>query len=121
MNLIIIAASFLSGLLGAMGLGGGSVLIIYLTTFLSIPQKEAQGINLFFFLATGAFALISNNKKGLVERKAVLGFLPSALSGLASGFILLPLVNPALLQKLFAVLLFVMGVRELFASEKRKS
>ena len=38
-------AGILSGLLGAMGLGGGGILIIYLSIFTSIPQAQAQGIN----------------------------------------------------------------------------
>ena len=52
MTVSVIIASFVSGLLGAMGIGGGSVLIIYLTTVLSLEQKAAQGINLVFFIFT---------------------------------------------------------------------
>ena len=35
-------AGFLSGMLGAMGLGGGSVLILYLTLSASVEQLQVQ-------------------------------------------------------------------------------
>lgn len=56
-------AGILSGLLGAMGLGGGGILIIYLSIFTSIPQAQAQGINLLFFLPTAVLALIVYQRK----------------------------------------------------------
>ena len=113
----VILASFLSGLLGAMGIGGGSVLIIYLTTFLSLEQKNAQGINLLFFIATGIFALISNIKKGLVDKKLFLKLMPTAAAGMLLGFIILPRIATALLKKLFGGILLILGVKTLF--EKR--
>ena len=47
MNIAVIFSSFLSAMLGAMGVGGGAVLIIYLTSFLSFDQKTAQGIKMY--------------------------------------------------------------------------
>ena len=49
-TVIPIIAGFLSGLIGSMGFGGGGVLIIYLVVFANIPQLQAQGINLIFFV-----------------------------------------------------------------------
>ena len=43
-------AVIVSAAVGAMGLGGGSVLILYLTLILNMQQVQAQGINLLFFL-----------------------------------------------------------------------
>ena len=107
--------SFLSALLGAMGLGGGSVLIIYLTTVSDLAQKQAQGINLVFFIATAFFALISNTKKGLVDQKALKSFLPLSVIGLVIGFLLLPVIPSQLLKKLFGGALLLLGIKELFA------
>ena len=42
-NLMVALAGFLSGVLGAMGLGGGGVLIIYLTVFCiryELPKRK---------------------------------------------------------------------------------
>ena len=49
MSWTALAAGLLSGIIGAMGLGGGAVLIIYLSVFTDMPQLKSQGINLLFF------------------------------------------------------------------------
>ena len=54
LNWAALAAGFAAGALGAMGLGGGSVLILYLTLCAGLPQLQAQGINLTFFLPCAA-------------------------------------------------------------------
>ena len=120
MTFQVIISSFLSGLLGAMGFGGGSVLIIYLTTFLSTGQKEAQGINLLFFLLTGIFANISNNRKNLIDKKSILPFLLFALPGLLTGYFILPHIETELLRKLFGGVLLLLGLRELFSKKDKQ-
>ncbi len=118
MTLPVIISSFISGLLGAMGFGGGAVLIIYLTTFLSMQQKQAQGVNLLFFIVTGLFALIGNGKKGLIEKKQLPSFLIAALPGLISGYFLLPITDTTILRKLFGAALILLGIKELFKGKK---
>ena len=51
MNLFLLySAAFLTGILASLGLGGGMILILYLTIFAGMAQFEAQGINLIFFI-----------------------------------------------------------------------
>lgn len=113
MNLSVAFFSFLSALLGAMGFGGGSVLIIYLTSATDIPQKEAQGINLVFFVATAFFALISNTKKKLIDKSVLRTYLPVSVIGLITGFLLLPVIPSEILKKLFGGALLLLGLKEL--------
>ena len=61
----IIAASFFSGLLGAMGFGSGTVLIIWLTSCLSYGQLQAQGVNLIFFIPCAAVSLLMQSPTSL--------------------------------------------------------
>lgn len=119
MKLSVAFFSFLSALLGAMGFGGGSVLIIYLTTATDMPQKEAQGINLVFFVATALFALIGNAKKGLIDKSSLKSFIPLSLIGLVIGFLLLPIIPSKMLKKLFGGALLILGLKELFAENNR--
>ena len=114
----VIIASFFSGLMTAMGFGGGAVLIIYLTNFLATEQKEAQGINLVFFLLTGIFAAVKNYRKGLVDSKSALSFLPFAVAGLITGFILLNFIPTYMLKKIFGGVLLLLGLRTLFEKKK---
>lgn len=114
----IIISSFLSGVFGAMGLGGGSVLIIYLTSFLSMEQKEAQGINLLFFLITGLIGIIRNTKNGLVKKNHLKRIMLSALPGLIIGLALLPVIPAQLLKKFFGGALLILGLKNLFGKNK---
>ena len=59
-------AGILSGIIGAMGIGGGGILIIYLTLFADMEQMAAQGINLLFFIPCAVVALIIHIRKGRI-------------------------------------------------------
>lgn len=48
--IILSLVSALTGITASMGLGGGFILVIYLTVFKKMAQLEAQGVNLLFFL-----------------------------------------------------------------------
>ena len=58
MNIAALLAGLMSGIIGGMGLGGGAVLIIYLTIFQGVEQLQAQGINLLFFIPIASLAPI---------------------------------------------------------------
>lgn len=107
-------AGFLSGIISGFGIGGGTILMVYLTALLSMPQKEAQGINLLYFLPTAAAALILHRKNHYLETEAI---LPAALAGCLSAalFSLVAMyLDTALLKKLFGVFLIVTGSTEFF-------
>lgn len=110
MDLAVIISSLLSGLLGAMGFGGGSVLIIYLTSYLHIEQRQAQGINLVFFIPIAALSVIMYLKAKLINIKEILPVLLPALVGAAVGFILLAVVPTQIAARLFGAILVLMGI-----------
>ncbi len=116
MDLAVIISSFLSGLLGSMGLGGGSVLIIYLTSFLALEQKRAQGINLVFFIPIAILSVILYRKENLITPSDIKPVILPSLLGAAAGFILLGFIPTAVIAKLFGALLVIMGLRQLFLS-----
>ena len=51
-----------SGILGGLGMGGGTLLIPLLTIFLSVSQIESQGINLIAFIPMSVIAIIIHAK-----------------------------------------------------------
>ena len=113
--------AFLTGVFASMGLGGGMVLIVYLTVFAGFSQLEAQGINLVFFIPIAIISLVLHTKNKLVEwKKAV----PAVLWGTAAVIISAWLANrteQSLLSKAFGIFLILMGLKELFfKSEKHK-
>ena len=113
--------AFLTGIFASMGLGGGMVLIVYLTVFAGFSQLVAQGINLVFFITIAIISLVLHTKNKLVEwKKAV----PAVLWGTAAVIISAWLANrieQSLLSKAFGIFLILMGLKELFfKSEKHK-
>ena len=61
-----------AGVLSGFGVGGGTLLLLYMTSLAGVPQDLAQGINLLYFLPTAATALPSHIKNGFVRRSALL-------------------------------------------------
>ena len=107
------AASF-CGTLAGMGLGGGSLLILWLTAVQQMDPVTARGINLVFFLPAALIATLSRIRKGTLPIKKV---MPAVWAGIVFAT-LFSLVSSrldiALLQKLFGILLLITGLRELF-------
>ena len=75
MNISALLAGLFSGILGGMGLGGGGILIIYLSLFTDIKQLTAQGINLLFFIPIGLIALTIYAFKKQIKWKACSYFI----------------------------------------------
>ena len=111
-------AGLLTGVLSGCGIGGGSLLVLWLTLFEGMPQFTAGGINLLYFLACAPAALVSHVKNRLIDRKAVLCCVPAgALTSLAAA-LLASHTDVSLLRRLFGVLLLVIGAKELFTKRK---
>ena len=70
--MITVIVGFLSGVTASLGLGGGFVLLLYLTAIANMDQLQAQGINLVFFLPIAALSLIIHAKNGLIEKEPLL-------------------------------------------------
>ena len=62
----------LTGILSGFGVGGGSLLLVYLTGIAEVEQTLAQGINLLYFLPAAAAALPTHFKNGYIDKKAAL-------------------------------------------------
>lgn len=112
--LVGIVLGFLSGL----GIGGGSLLILWLTAVLGTDYAAARSINLLFFLPAATVACMLRRKQGGVKFQEL---LPAMLAGSAAaglGSLLSLRLEMALLKKLFGGLLILTGLRELFYKSK---
>ena len=111
----------LSGIIGAMGLGAGTVLIIYLTVFENIKQTEAQGINLLFSLPLAGLSILIYKRKGLIVTKNIGPLIVFGIIGAAAGYIVLDRISPEFLSKIFGAALIITAIYQLFSSDKRKN
>ena len=87
--LVWLAAGLAGGLLGGMGMGGGTVLIPILTVLCGVPQHLAQSVNLLSFLPMAALSLPVHAKDGLLDARGILWMIlpAAALSFLGAAFV----------------------------------
>ena len=107
-----ILAVYAASVLGAMGLGGGSLLMLYLLFFTDLPQQEAQALNLFLFLPTAALSAVLHRKNGLLQGKILKQMLPAGIIGSLIGAALSAWLPSHLLKKIFGLFLLFMGSKE---------
>lgn len=101
------------GFLTGLGIGGGSLLILWLTLVLGVDQAAARSINLLFFLPASAICCFFRHKQGILNLR---GCLPGMLSGCLAaiiGSLAAMVVDTSLLRKPFGFLLLVTGLREI--------
>ena len=105
-----IIASFLISALAGMGVGGGGLLVIYLTLLGDSEQLKAQGINLIFFLCASFAALCVNLKQRRLDFRQIL--LLSAVGSVFAvlGALLAANIETAILRKIFGGLLILSGM-----------
>lgn len=122
MNWLVIGlVSILSAMLGAMGMGGGGVLVLYLTAFADTEQYAAQGVNLFFFVPVAFVALWIHRKNKLIDWSSAWPCVILGGFGVYFGVKLAMLIGQGALSKLFGGFLLLIGLRELFAKDKQKN
>ena len=114
MFIIYLLIGIASGILGAMGVGGGSISILVLSGFMGVDQKNSQLINLFAFVIPAVTAIIIHSKHKLIDKYnvifTVLGGIPTAILG---SFIAARL-SSSVLKTVFGVFLLILGVFEIF-------
>ena len=114
MSAVNALAGLICGVLSGFGIGGGSLLLIYMTSAGGLEQVAAQGINLVYFLPASSAALVSHWRRGFVERRALLwaaipGMAMSALAALAATSL-----DSSLLHRLFGIFCVIVGVKMFF-------
>ena len=108
--------SLLIATLSGMGVGGGGLLVIYLTLFEGTGQIIAQGMNLLFFIICGLASTVYNVKKKKIIWKTTLALSISGSISCIIGGILVNEINPDILRKVFGTMLILSGGVSLVSS-----
>lgn len=117
---VMIGIGIVLGFLAGIGVGGGSLLILWLTLVLNIEHAVARNINLLFFIPTAVIASFFRWKQGTLDIKRI---LPAILGGCISAAcfsLLSSRLDITILKKLFGFLLLATGVKELLYRPKPK-
>lgn len=111
-------AGLLTGILSGFGIGGGTLLLIYMTGFAGLDQQMAQGINLLYFLPTATTALPAHSKNGYITKKVLTPAILAGLIGTALTSWIATSLDTELLHHMFGGYLILIGLRELFHKDK---
>ena len=103
------ALGFLSGL----GVGGGSLLLLWMTLVLGADPAQARVMNLMFFLPSALIATAFRWRQSKPDWHHILPAAGAGLLGAVIGNLLSPILPRDLLKKAFGVLFLVSGVREI--------
>lgn len=117
--MIAALAGLVCGVLSGLGIGGGTLLMVWMTAVMQIGQTTAQGINLLYFLPTAACALILHAKNRLLRPKVI---LPAAVAGgicAVGAALLATTLDTELLRRLFGGFLQLVGLREVLYRERK--
>ena len=115
---VILAVGTVLGFLAGIGVGGGSLLILWLTIVLNVSHCAARSINLLFFIPSAIIACFFRWRQGALKWEYV---LPAILAGCISAGVfswLSSILDTGFLKKAFGVLLLLTGIRELLYKPK---
>ena len=116
---VAVFVGILLGFLSGLGIGGGSLLMVWLTAVLGWEIQDARAVNLLFFLPSALIACVIRFRQGKLHLKPV---APAILSGCilaVAGSMLSNWIGTGLLRKLFGVLLILAGTKELFYRDRK--
>ena len=120
----LVFAGLVSGVIGGMGMGGGTLLIPILSIFLGFAQKSAQGINLLVFIPMSIVALIVHIKNKLVDFRVGVPIIVIGIVFSVLGSIIANGLSNNNLRVYFGVFLLLVGmfqfVQTIINSRKNK-
>lgn len=111
---VMIVIGTILGFLSGIGVGGGSLLMLWLTLVLNLPHVVARNINLLFFIPSALIASFFRKKQGSLDIKRILPAIAAACICAAAFSWISRSIDIHILKKLFGILLLITGIRELF-------
>lgn len=119
MPFLTVVISAVLGFLSGAGVGGGSLLMVWLTAVAGMDYSIAKSINLLFFIPS---ALLSTLFALMQKRIQIRFILPSAILGCAAAWnvsVWSRSVPSDILKKAFGVLLIIIAAKEILYKEKK--
>ena len=116
--MVDVIIGFLTGIISGFGVGGGSLLVLYLTTFAGVDQYTAGGVNLLYFAGCAPAALVSHIRNKRVVWHAVWWCLLAGLPVSIAAAYFSSQIDVSLLRKGFGYVLLYIGIKEILTSRK---
>lgn len=109
----------LSGIVAALGMGGGTVLILLLGIFTKINQHIIQGTNLIVFIPTSIVAIFMNVKNKTINYKIAIPIIISGIIGAIIGSLISFKIESSNLKKYFGIFLLIIAIIESYSLFKQ--
>lgn len=115
---MVIVFGIISGIFTALGMGGGTILILLFGIFTNIEQHLIHGVNLIFFIPTSCVAIYMNNKMHLINydisKIIILGGIFGAIIGSKIAFF----IDSKSLKKYLGFFLLIIAILEIYSFYK---
>ena len=105
----------IAGIVGGLGMGGGTILILLLTMFLNIGQNIAQGSNVIFFIPTAIAAIIIFIKNKKIKFKLAIPLCIWGLIGTFIGATIAIRLEVSNLRKCFGIFLIIIAIYQTYS------
>lgn len=109
----------LSGIVSALGMGGGTILILLLGIFTNLEQHLVQGTNLIVFIPVSIIAILINIKNKKIDYKISFQIIIFGMIGAFIGSMLAFKFNNQILKKFFGIFLLIIGFLEICSFKYR--
>lgn len=103
-----------SGIFSGVGMGGGTILIFLLNTFVSLEQHIAQATNLIYFVPTAISAIIVNYRDKNIDTKLATSVSACGIVGAIIGALISVNMDVGKLRKLYGVFLAIIAIHEIY-------
>lgn len=108
----------IAGIVGGLGMGGGTVLILILSIFNNVEQHIAQGANVVFFIPTAVAAIIVFIKNKNIKFKLGIPILLWGIVGTTIGASISSMLDVYVLRKFFGLFLIFIGLYQTYSVYK---
>lgn len=115
-----VAVGLACGVLSGMGVGGGTLLMVFLTAVAGIDPTVAAGYNLLYFLCCAPSALISHWRNKHLRFSVIAFSLLGGIPGVFLAQCVARAVSVNWLHRGFGILLILVGLREVFCHAERE-
>ena len=112
MNFTACIIGLLTGILSGMGIGGGSLLVLYLTIAAGVPPRQAGGINLLYYMGCAPLAIVGHVRNHLIDIRVAGWCILGGIITVIPSALLTNLLTHNLLKRLFGILVLYIAVRE---------
>ncbi len=109
-----------AGIVGGLGMGGGTILILLLSLLLDIEQHIAQATNVIFFVPTAVSAIIVSLKNHNINIKIGIPVIIWGCIGAFVGAEISTYMDVGILRKCFGAFLIIVAIYQSYEYIKNK-